>query len=147
MADVFTKRKRSLVMAAVRGAGNATTEKRIVKAFRAAGITGWRRHVPMRLRRRGTATRTIPDFVLRSRRVVIFIDGCFWHGCNKHGTQPKTNALWWRNKLVANKTRDQRANRALRREGWRVIRIWEHDVKGRIACCVRRVQKALRASR
>ncbi len=70
-----------------------------------------------------------PDFVFLKQRVTVFVDGCFWHGCPKHGTKPKGNATFWRKKFAANKARDARVNRALRRAGWRVIRIWEHELR------------------
>ena len=58
----------------------------------------------------------------------MFVDGCFWHGCPKHGVQPKGNKRFWLIKLEANKARDRKVNRLLRANGWRVLRIWEHDL-------------------
>jgi DNA mismatch endonuclease (patch repair protein) len=62
-------------------------------------------------------------------RLAIFVDGCFWHGCPKHATWPAHRAAWWRRKIEGNKTRDRLVNRALRRTGWRVVRIWECDLR------------------
>ena len=70
-----------------------------------------------------------PDFVFLKQRVTVFVDGCFWHGCPKHGTQPKGNRAFWKKKFAANKARDRRVNRVLRRAGWRVLRIWEHTLR------------------
>lgn len=67
------------------------------------------------------------DIVLTKRKVVVFVDGCFWHGCPQHATAPKNNARWWREKLDANKERDRRNREALRDLGWTVISIWEHE--------------------
>lgn len=67
------------------------------------------------------------DIVFPRQRVAVFIDGCFWHGCPEHGTWPKANAAWWRAKLEGNIERDKRVNEALTDEGWKVIRIWEHE--------------------
>jgi DNA mismatch endonuclease (patch repair protein) len=67
------------------------------------------------------------DIVFTRRRVVVFVDGCFWHGCPEHATQPRNNAVWWTEKLAANVARDQRAASALRGRGWTVLRIWEHQ--------------------
>ena len=64
---------------------------------------------------RGEGVRVRPDFTFRKERVVVFVDGCFWHGCPKHGTQPKGNASFWRRKFSANKNRDRLVNLALRR--------------------------------
>ena len=66
------------------------------------------------------------DIVFARRRLVVFVDGCFWHGCPEHATAPKNNAEWWRAKLDANVARDRRTDRALSDRGWSVLRIWEH---------------------
>jgi DNA mismatch endonuclease, patch repair protein len=58
----------------------------------------------------------------------VFVDGCFWHGCPIHGTQPKQNAEFWRTKIAKNQARDRLVNRELRKAGWRVVRIWEHEL-------------------
>lgn len=59
--------------------------------------------------------------------MAVFVDGCFWHGCPKHWTAPKANAAWWREKIETNIARDRRADAALTAEGWRVVRVWEHE--------------------
>ena len=69
-----------------------------------------------------------PDFVFRAQRLAVFVDGCFWHGCPLHATQPKQNAAFWREKIAANQARDRFVTRTLRAQGWRVLRIWEHDL-------------------
>jgi DNA mismatch endonuclease (patch repair protein) len=67
------------------------------------------------------------DIVWRGRKVVVFVDGCFWHGCPEHATQPKANADWWRDKLAGNVARDRRTDAELTARGWRVLRYWEHE--------------------
>ncbi|WP_210438808.1 very short patch repair endonuclease [Nocardioides xinjiangensis] len=67
------------------------------------------------------------DIVFTRRRVVVFVDGCFWHGCPVHATAPKNNAEWWRAKLDANMERDERNRTALTQLGWDVVRVWEHE--------------------
>jgi DNA mismatch endonuclease (patch repair protein) len=67
------------------------------------------------------------DIVFVRKKVAIFVDGCFWHGCPKHGTWPKANARFWRTKIEKNKERDIDTNKKLRAAGWKVIRIWEHE--------------------
>lgn len=67
------------------------------------------------------------DIVFTRSRVVVFIDGCFWHACPVHATQPKNNAEWWREKLNANSSRDRRNTLALEGFGWTVLRFWEHE--------------------
>jgi DNA mismatch endonuclease (patch repair protein) len=83
-----------------------------------------------------------PDIVFSTAKVAIFIDGCYWHACSLHGTAPKNNAKWWADKFQANRTRDARADSMLRSEGWKVIRVWEHedpsDVVHRIVAAIAR---------
>lgn len=71
--------------------------------------------------------RTRADIVFTARRVAIFIDGCFWHGCPIHAKMPKRNAAWWLDKMSYNRRRDEQADAALRACGWTVVRVWEHD--------------------
>ncbi len=67
------------------------------------------------------------DIVFTRARVAVFIDGCFWHDCPSHGSTPKANAAWWRQKLRANVTRDRDTGERLRAAGWAVVRVWEHE--------------------
>jgi DNA mismatch endonuclease, patch repair protein len=119
MADVFSKQKRSQIMAAIRSRGNKETELRLASILRAAKIKGWRRHQPLPGH---------PDFVFRRQRVAIFVDGCFWHGCHRHCRMPRGNRSYWRAKIARNSARDRRSNRLLRSRGWRVLRIWGHSL-------------------
>lgn len=86
-------------------------------------------------------TRRRADVAFTRARVAVFVDGCFWHGCPKHGTWPKANAAWWRGKLEGNRQRDRNTDIALRRAGWTVLRFWEHMDPVRAAM---RVEKTLR---
>lgn len=84
-----------------------------------------RRGLRFRLHRRdlpGT-----PDIVLPGTRIAVFVDGCFWHGCSEHGTLPKNNRDWWRDKLQKNGERDARKDEALIGLGWLPVHVWEHD--------------------
>lgn len=142
MADVFSKAKRSEVMSRIRGRGNKDTEIVLANLFRRHGITGWRRHIQVRSAERGTRNTAVrlrvrPDFVFRKERVAVFVDGCFWHGCPKHCRMPAGNRAFWRKKLTANRERDRRVNRELRRAGWRVVRIWEHELRKPGRCLAR----------
>lgn len=67
------------------------------------------------------------DIVFRRAKVAVFVDGCFWHQCPEHGNLPANNRGWWRTKLHRNVERDCETNNLLRREGWKVIRVWEHE--------------------
>ena len=122
MTDVFTKAKRSEVMSLIRGKGNKDTELRLIQFFRRQRITGWRRGWPIPGK---------PDFVFPKIKLVVFVDGCFWHGCSKHGTQPKNNGAFWFKKLTSNRVRDRLVTRTLRQQGWHVLRIWEHELAKR----------------
>ncbi|MBM9505326.1 very short patch repair endonuclease [Actinacidiphila acididurans] len=74
----------------------------------------------------GLPRRTI-DIVFPGPKVAVFLDGCFWHGCPKHATQPKANAEWWRAKLDRNMARDTETTSRLAEQGWTVLRFWEHE--------------------
>lgn len=136
MSDIYTKAERSRLMSLIRSAGNKSTELRLIAIMRSFCITGWRRNY----RVLGN-----PDFVFRHARVAVFVDGCFWHGCPIHCRFPTGNRTFWLKKLTANKSRDQRVTRALRHQGWHVIRIWEHDLVGRPGICVGRIARAIGA--
>ena len=83
--------------------------------------------------------RRVGDIVFPRERVVVFVDGCFWHACPLHGSWPKTNARFWREKLEANRARDRETTQLLERQGWIVLRFWEHDDPIEAARQVRRV--------
>lgn len=72
-------------------------------------------------------SRLRPDVVFTGPRVVVFVDGCFWHRCPEHGSVPKANRAWWDEKLSENVRRDRRHDSVLKSEGWTVIRVWEHE--------------------
>jgi len=137
VADVFTKKKRSQVMAAIRSRGNKATELKLAAMLRAAGITGWRRHQPIPGR---------PDFVFRRARLAVFVDGCFWHGCRAHCRMPKSRTGYWQPKIARNEARDLKVRRLLQHGGWRVHRIWEHSLKEPARVCAR-LQAALASCR
>lgn len=133
--DTLTQRERSKLMAKIRSRGNKNTEVALAKLFRRQKITGWRRNKKIFGK---------PDFVFPKLKFALFVDGCFWHGCPKHGTQPVGNRAFWKNKFARNKARDVLVTRTLRRAGWRVLRIWEHELaKKNEARLLRRIQRAL----
>lgn len=121
--DKISREQRSKNMAAIRSRGNKTTEERFVRYLREMKITGWRRHA------RGAFGS--PDFLFPKLKVAVFIDGCFWHGCKKHYNPPKSNQEYWEPKIKRNKKRDREVNKHYKDKGWEVIRIWEHDLKGK----------------
>lgn len=144
MSDVFTPEKRSAVMARILSRGNKSTEIKLMEMLRAAGIRGWRRHARITVMGLGKSAkgpkvkvvgkrssmdsqvlRVRPDFVFWRAGVALFVDGCFWHGCPRHGTQPKQNGEFWAAKIERNQKRDRKVARVLRGEGWTVLHIWE----------------------
>lgn len=70
-----------------------------------------------------------PDAIIPSKKIAIFVHGCFWHSCKLHGHMPKSNLSYWQPKLVRNAARDKVNTMALKKAGWKVLIIWEHDVK------------------
>lgn len=119
MADVFDKGMRSRIMSGVRSHGNKSTELRMIALFRSHGISGWRRYS----RLFGN-----PDFLFPKLRVAMFVDGCFWHNCPQHKTRPSTNRLFWKTKLDRNQCRDRLVTRTLHTRGWKVVRVWQHEL-------------------
>ncbi len=107
-------------MSLIRSRGNKATELRLIEIFREFGITGWRRNQPLLGK---------PDFTFRRERVVVFVDGCFWHGCPKCYKRPSSNQKFWDTKIAANRKRDRFVTRELRKLGWQVVRIWQHQLK------------------
>jgi len=123
-------------MRMVKARGNKSTEMRFIALLRLYGIKGWRRKSTLEGK---------PDFVFPNRRTVVFIDGCFWHGHPTLCRLPRTNRKYWVQKIEGNKVRDDKVNKTLRRQGWKVLRIWENDLsQKRHVRCIARLQKALR---
>ena len=85
--------------------------------------------------------------VFPGARVAVFIDGCFWHRCPEHYTEPAENADFWRGKIERNVSRDLSANERLAAAGWMVLRFWEHEVISEIEAVVERVERASRERR
>lgn len=81
------------------------------------------------------------DIVFRPARVAVFVDGCFWHRCPVHGTLPKSNEVWWREKLEGNVARDRDTDTLLRSADWEPIRVWAHEDMGEAA---RRIERVVR---
>jgi DNA mismatch endonuclease (patch repair protein) len=71
--------------------------------------------------------RRVVDIAFPRHKIAILVDGCFWHGCPQHATWPKRNADFWRQKIEANQLRDSDTNARLRKDGWTVLRFWEHE--------------------
>ena len=120
MSDVFDDKKRSEIMKAVRSKDNKSTERKLINLFREYGITGWRRNYKVKGH---------PDFVFPKQKIAIFVDGCFWHGHNCRNTKPKDNEDYWNKKRQRNIEHDKQITTLFQNRGWRVLRIWECELK------------------
>ena len=121
-------------MSRIRGKGNKETEETLLRVLKRHKIAGWRRHLLLQGK---------PDFAFPGYKVAVFVDGCFWHGCPKCYTRPKTNRAFWDLKREENMARDRRVARQLRRQGWKVIRIWQHSLQKSPDVCLNRIRLAL----
>ncbi len=97
----------------------------------------WR--LGLRYRLHDRIGRARPDLLFRGPRVAVFIDGCFWHGCPAHYVPPRSSRDFWSRKLRLNVERDRRVTAELERDGWRVIRLWEHQVESDPLQCAQRI--------
>ncbi len=140
MADIFTKEKRGHVMSLIKSTSGVEIRFRKLLSKEAYPL-GYR----YRLNYKKAAGK--PDLAFVSKRIAVFVDGDFWHGKNFAKTMAlhphKLPQQYWRDKITGNMARDRRQNRALRKSGWNVIRIWESDIKKRPEASVRRVIKRL----
>ena len=125
-------------MRAIRAGGNKSTEARLRAALVRRGVSGWR------LRPRGLPGN--PDFLFPAAKVVVFVDGCFWHGCPRCGHAVNKNGAYWKLKVQGNRRRDIRNGRKLRAMGLVVLRFWEHALAGPLDPCVCRIANALQKS-
>ena len=83
------------------------------------------------------------DMVFVGAKLAVFVDGCFWHGCPLHSTMPKNNREFWRKKLTRNLERDVEDTQRLEAHGWRVLRLWEHEIEASHADCAKRIAAML----
>ena len=119
MTDVLTPEQRAYNMSRIRGK-NTVPEIKLRKMLFAAGIRGYRIHYNLPGK---------PDIVFVRKKIVVFIDGCFWHKCPADFQAPETRKDFWMKKIQSNIDRDKKINKQLKHEGWTIIRIWEHEIK------------------
>jgi DNA mismatch endonuclease (patch repair protein) len=129
---------RSRMMSSIRGWNNRSTELRLRMALVSAGISGWTLHARSVIGR--------PDFLFETRRVIVFVDGCFWHGCPKCRHAIRTRRIFWETKIELNRKRDRRTTKILSSNGYRVLRFWEHEVSCTPSICVQRITALLGAA-
>lgn len=134
MTDIFSEKKRSEIMSKVRSR-DSKIEIEFRKELWKAGF---------RYRKNSRKHFGRPDIVLPMHKTVIFIDSCFWHGCRKHGSIPVTNTEFWKNKIETNTKRDKDVNKYHRKSSWKVIRVWEHEIKKDLQEAIEKVSRHLR---
>jgi DNA mismatch endonuclease (patch repair protein) len=135
--DTVPPEIRSRVMAQVRSQRNRSTEWRLRAYLIRAGIRGWKLN--------SSDIRGKPDFVFLEERLLLFVDGCYWHGCPKCYRRPSSNTEYWDAKVARNRTRDLKTTAELKRDGWRVLRIWEHQLSA-MEAVVGRIRAALESN-
>lgn len=132
MPDTFSPAFRSEIMRRVKGKD-----------------TAFERKVRSALHRRGLRFRLYsslpgkPDIVFTRARVVVFLDSCFWHGCPKHLRTPSSHVEYWTRKIERNRARDAKTNAAYIETGWKVVRLWEHELKGDFERCLRTIERTI----
>jgi DNA mismatch endonuclease (patch repair protein) len=118
MADVFSKKVRSRIMSRIRGTN--TKPELILRKMLSSKSLRYKLHYKV--------GKTRIDIAFPSKKIAIFVDGCFWHGCKRHFRPPKSNKRYWGPKIKRNIERDRETNRYLKKLGWNVIRVWEHEL-------------------
>jgi DNA mismatch endonuclease, patch repair protein len=126
--DVLTPEQRKLCMSRIRG---SDTKPEILLRH-----TLWRLGLRYRVRSKVEGR---PDLVFPSARIAVFVDGCQWHCCPDHFVRPKSNTDFWDGKFEKNRARDVTVNAALKRQGWKVLRFWEHEVEKNSHIVARRI--------
>lgn len=116
--DKVSKRKRSEIMSRIKDR-DSKIEKLFRKELWKAGF---------RYRKNSNKYFGKPDVVLAMRKTVIFVDSCFWHGCKDHCRMPSTKKSYWIKKIARNSKRDKQVNIHYKKIGWKVIRVWEHEI-------------------
>lgn len=117
--DKVSKKKRSEVMRAIKGK-DSEMELHFRKELRKKGL---------RFKTNVARLAGKPDVAFIKKRVAVFLDSCFWHGCPRHCRLPAANGKYWKVKIARNKKRDRAVNVTYRKAGWRIERFWEHELK------------------
>lgn len=136
MADIFSREARSKIMSAIRSKDTKPEILLRKKLFN----QGYRYSLKYRFKELNFR----PDIVLVSRKTCVFVDGCFWHKCPKCYKPPRSNRSYWVPKLDRNVERDSEQNRFLRKNGWKAIRIWEHELWKDADKSVKKIEKIIR---
>lgn len=134
MSDNVSKKKRSEIMSRIKSK-NSKIEILFRKELWKQGF---------RYSKNSTKYFGKPDAILLKHKTVIFIDSCFWHGCKKHCRIPTVRKKYWTEKIDRNKARDKEVNNHYKRKGWKIIRIWEHNLKRDASIEIKKVVKYMK---
>ena len=126
MTDSFSKEERSKIMSKIKGR-NTHLEIKSKRLLRGSKL----RYQPKIFGK--------PDFGSKKLKIAVFIDSCFWHKCPKHFRMPQSNFHYWNLKISRNLKRAKEVNKKLKKEGWKIIRIWEHDINKNPKKCLKRI--------
>lgn len=132
MADNLTKEQRSYIMSRIRSKWTEQ-EKKVHNHLKALKIKH-KTHPEMK---------GGPDIILTGRKTAVFLHGCFWHKCSKHYKAPRSNTAYWLPKIDKNVARDRENIRLLKRDGWKVLRIWEHDMTNNFEKTLEKIQNGV----
>ncbi len=130
MPDTFSKKKRSQIMSKIKSK-NTNLERDFKKMIKGLKF----RYQPKIFGK--------PDFAIKKLKIAIFIDSCFWHKCPKHFRKPTANNSYWTQKITRNVERAREVNSHLKKQDWRVIRFWEHEIKKNPKKCINKIKKIL----
>jgi DNA mismatch endonuclease (patch repair protein) len=135
MADVFSKKKRSEIMARIR-AKNTGIEKAVFSYLRKQKIYFQKHYecIPGK-----------PDIALPSKKIAIFINGDFWHGYRFPAWKKRIPKIYWRDKIASNIARDKRRYAMLRRRGWHILKVWEHEIEKRPEKAFKKIENFLKS--
>lgn len=133
MADTVTREKRSEIMRAIKSK-NTEIERVLRKELSKKGY------------RFGINVSKLagkPDIVFKKKRLAIFLDSCFWHGCKKHCRMPETRRAYWKAKIENNRKQDKKVKKIYKKMGWTVLRFWEHQINNDLSKVIREIKKNL----
>lgn len=133
MVDVHSKKQRSYNMSRVKNK-NTSLEVNFRKELFNTGLRGYRVNYKIKGK---------PDIVFTKRKVAIFLDGCFWHKCPECFSLPKTNKKFWKDKINGNVKRDKIVSETLKKDGYTVIRFWQHEIQKNSKVCLEKIRRKL----
>ncbi len=133
MSDIVSKKKRSEIMSRIK-----SKDSKIEVLFRKEL---WKQG--FRYRKNSVKYFGKPDIILLKYKTVIFIDSCFWHGCKRHCRIPAVRKKYWSEKISRNKERDKEVSKHYKKNGWRVFRVWEHNIKNKKLNYIQKISSSL----